>query len=628
MVVNLRQLLVIVLALFVCSRSIAESAKSLWSNGAKAEARQDYEAAYGYYKAAYDKRPDDLKYRVAFERIRFLAAATKVKHGQQLREQGNLQEALQVFAQAAEMDPSNDLARQEIRRTEESIKAPATPRSNDQKSAGTPSEGSKSRSMEDAEEPVELCAISDIPLQSLKLTGDAKTIYETVARIAGINVLFDPEFSSRTLTIDLRGVTLLDALSILALESRSFWRPVTPNTIFVAADNTGKRRELDQNAIQTFYLGHVATTTDLQDMVSAIRNILEVQRIQPLPSQNAIMVRGTPSQLALVQKMIDDFDKVKPEVVVDVVVAQVRHDKVRQAGILPPQTASIALQGNNSSNNSGSNNNNNGLNFNALQHLTSTNYAVSISPVQAQLLLTDANTKILEKPQLRAADGVKASLKVGDRIPIATGSFGAPLGTASNQLGVNTQFQYIDVGVKIDVTPRVQEDSEVSLKVTLEISNKTGDQPIGGITQPIISQRTVDHEIQLKDGEVNLLGGILEEQTTLNMNGVPVLSRLPLLKYIFGQEDKEKRTNEVVFLLVPHIVRGRVLSALNRKRLDVGTGSSIEVRFSKKSTGKLDNSTGRDCGTPFSATPSRAPQGQPGPASQPTPQSPLANPLQ
>jgi general secretion pathway protein D len=351
-------------------------------------------------------------------------------------------------------------------------------------------------------------------------------------------------------------------------------------------------------------------------VVNAVRNVLEVQRIQPLPSQNAIVVRGTPSQLALVQKIIDDFDKVKPEVVVDIVVAQVRRDKVRQTGILPPQTFSAALQGNNpSSNSNNNNNNNNGLNFNDLQHLKSTNYAASISPLQAELLLTDANTKILEKPQLRAIDGIKASLKIGDRIPIATGSFGTPVGLGNgSQLGVNTQFQYQDVGVKIEITPRVQDDSDVSLKVSLEISSKTGDQPIGGINQPIISQRTVDHEIQLRDGEVNLLGGILEEQTTLNTNGVPILSRIPLLKYIFGQEDKEKHTNEIVFLLVPHIVRGRVLSALNRKRLDVGSGSNPELRFPEQSPGSPDNQAGHGCKTPLSASPSPASQPQPTPA--------------
>ena len=556
---------------------MAESPKSLWKKGVNAEAHNDYEVAYQYYKAACDMRPDDLTYRVAFERIRFLAAASKIKRAQAMREQGQLQPALQLFAEAAQIDPSNDLARQEMRRTEDQIKQ----LQDGEKPAGPQSaEHPKSQSLEDAEGPVELCSISNAALEAVKLTGDIKTLYGTLARIAGLNVLFDPEFVSRSITLELRGVTVHEALNILALESHTFWRPVTPNTIFVAADNVGKRRELDESAIQTFYIGQSATPTDMQDIVSAIRGIVDVQRIQQVPSQSAIVVRGTPSQLAVAQKMIEDFDKLKPEVVVEVIVAQVRHDRVRDIGVVPPQTASVTLKGSGST---GSGSNSNNLNFNDLQHLNSTNYGVSLTSVQAQLLLTDANTKILEKPQLRATDGVKATLKVGDRIPVATGSFGAPVGLPNaSQLGVNTQFNYIDVGVKIDITPRVETNNEVHLKLTREISNVSSEQPLGGIAQPVISQRTVDHEIQLRDGEINLLGGILEEQTVLNTNGVPILSRIPVLKYLFGQEGKEKHTNEVVFLLVPHIIRGRFLSALNEKRLDVGTGNNIELRFPEK----------------------------------------------
>ena len=611
--------LALILTLFACAALIAESPRSLWDKGVKAEARQDYETAYEYYKATYEKHPEDLKYRVAFERMRLLAAADKVKHAQALREQNHLQDALQLLAQAIQIDPSNDLAWQESRRIEEMLKAPQPAAQSEQK---LPPESAASRPLEEAEEPVQLCAISSAPLQALKLSGDTKAIYEAVGKVAGINVLFDSELSARPLSVELRGVTLQQALDIVALQSRTFWRPVTPNTIFVAADNPGKRRELDQNAIQSFYLGHVVTQAELQDIVTAIRTILEVQHIQPLASQNAIVVRGSPGQLAAARKMIEDFDKVKPEVVVDIVVAQVRHDKVRQIGILPPQSATVALQGNNSSssssNNSNSNNNNNGLNFNSVQHLASTNYALSINQLQTQLLLTDANTKILEKPQLRAADGVKASLKVGDRIPIATGSFGAPTGFANGgQLGVNTQFQYTEVGVKIEITPHVQAGDEVDLKVSLEISDVSSQQPIGGITQPVISQRTVDHEIQLKDGEVNMLGGILEDQTVVNSNGVPILSKIPVLKYLFGQEDKEKHTNEVVFLLVPHIVRGRFLSALNEKQLDVGTGANVGFRFPEKSADALKNS-GRECAVPLPPAAAQPPQAVPHQA-QPVP---------
>jgi general secretion pathway protein D len=571
----------------------------------KAEARQDYEAAYLFYKAAYDKHPDDLKYRVPYERTRFLAAAVKVKRGQRLRDEGKLQEALEQFAKAVEVDPGNDLAQQEVRRTQEMIKRQAAGEGAQQgQPAAPPPEDPLRKRLEEAGGPVQLAAIPNLPI-TIKSANDSKAIYETIGKLAGINVLFDPDYQSRKLSVDLQGVTLQQALDIVALESRTFWRPVTPNTIFIAADNTGKRRELEQSVVKTFYLGNVATPTDLQDVVNAIRTILEVQRIQQVPSQNAIVVRGTPDQLALAQKMIDDIDKSKPEVIVDVVVAQVRRDKVRQMGILPPQNATVALQGSNSTTTttpttttpgtttttttgSGS-----GLNFNNLQHLNSTNYAVSIDPLHAELLFSDSDSKILENPQIRAADGIKASLKIGDRIPIATGSFGTPLGigTGVGALGVNTQFQYQDVGVNIDITPHVHPDNEISLKISLEVSNETGTTSIGGINQPIISSRKVDHEIRLRDGEMNLLGGILEDQLVNNVSGVPVLGSIPILGRLFSQQDKERHTNEIVFLLVPHIVRGQMLSPLNQKAFDVGTGTGIDLRIVDQPTNKAENGT-------------------------------------
>src|SRR5215467_8476469 len=176
------------------------------------------------------------------------------------------------------------------------------------------------------------------------MTNDSKAEYETIAKLANLNVLFDPDYTSRRLTIRLKNVTLQEALDIVGLESRTFWRPVTPNTIFVAADTQAKRRELEQNVVKTFYLGNVSTPTDLQDIVNAIRTVLEVQRIQQIPSQNAIVIKGTPDQLALASKMIDDIDKAKPEVVVDMIVAQVRRDKTRNIGIIPPQTATVTVQ--------------------------------------------------------------------------------------------------------------------------------------------------------------------------------------------------------------------------------------------------------------------------------------------
>ncbi len=575
-----------VLFLLAAFLPAAESAKALFQKGVKAEARQDYEAAYEFYKSAYRQKPEELRYRVPFERSRVLAAASKVKRAQKLRADGNLQEALALFQQAVEIDPSNDLAAQEIRRTQQMMQKGTTGPGAGSNLPRHEEEDPLRKRLEGASSPVALGEIPNTPLNALEMTDDSKVLYETIGKLAKMNVLFDPDYTSRRLTIHLQNVNLQEAFDILALESRTFWRPVTPNTIFVAQDTQAKRRELEQNVIKTFYLGNVSGPTDLQDIVNAVRTVLEVQRIQQIPSQSAIVIKGTPDQLALASKMIDDIDKSKPEVIVDVVVAQVRRDKLRNLGITPPQNATVALQGPTASASPtpASGGSGSGLNFNTLQHLNSTSYAVSIDSVKAVALFSDADTRIMQSPRIRATDNEKATLTVADKIPIATGSFGTPLGvgTAVGAVGVNTQFTYTDVGVKMEITPRVHPDGQITLKLSMEISNLNGSETIGGITQPIISTRKAEQTIRLMDGETNLLGGILEVQDTKTTSGTPFLGQVPLLKYLFSSTQKERVTNELVFLLVPHIVRSQDLSDINRRAFDVGTGSGIDLHMAAR----------------------------------------------
>src|SRR6266513_1341500 len=213
-----------------------------------------------------------------------------------------------------------------------------------QKSEAPPRTALQKR-LDDAQGPVELAAISNIPI-TLKLTEDTKVIYETVGKLAGINVLFDPDYTSRRVKIELNGVTLEQALQIIALESKTFWRPVTPNTIFVASDTPAKRKDVEQSVIKTFYLANLSQPTELQDVVNALRQILEISRIQPLPSKGALVVRGTPDQIALAEKLVGDLDKARSEVIVDVAVMQVSRDKARTLGINPPTSATVALQNN------------------------------------------------------------------------------------------------------------------------------------------------------------------------------------------------------------------------------------------------------------------------------------------
>src|SRR6202035_2839082 len=344
---------------------------------------------------------------------------------------------------------------------------------------------------------------------TVKLTEDSKVIYQTIGQLAGVNVLFDRDYTSRRIKVELNGVTLEEALEITALSSKTFWRPVTPNTIFVAQDNPAKRKELEQSVLKTFYLSNISQPTELQDVVNAIRAVLDVQRVQQLLSQNALVVRGTPDQIALAEKLVDDLDKARPEVVVDIAVLQVSKDKSRTLGLSPPTSATVTLQSNINTNTTTTTTTTGttttsttptGLELNTLGSLNATDFQVTIPSANLSAVMADTDTKLIQNPQVRSLDGQKASLKIGERLPVATGSFQPGIGGVGINPLVNTQFQYIDVGVVIEVTPRVHSDREVSLKITMEISSQINTVNIGGITQPVIGQKKVDlGEIRLRD---------------------------------------------------------------------------------------------------------------------------------
>ena len=575
-------LLLLCLRLPVLARHV-DSAKVLYEKGQDAEARQSYEQAFDYFKQAYNLKPKDLRYRTAFERTRFYAASSHVHRGQILRDAGKLDEAAVEFRKGLEIDPSSFIAQQELKRTEQMIREAQNP----QPQAAAPGTTALRKRLESAQGPVELAPISNVPI-TLKVTEKSNVIYETVGKLAGINVLFDPDYTPRQVRIELNGVTLEDALEIISFETKTFWRPVTPNTIFVAQDNPAKRKELEQNVIKTFYLSNLSQPTELQDVVNAMRTILEVSRIQQLPSQGAIVVRGTPDQMALAQKLVDDLDRAKPEVLVEVAVMQVSRDKAHTLGINPPTSVSVQLQNNiNTSSSSTSttststtSSSSTGINLNTIANLNATDFQVTIPQATATTLMSDSDTKLIQNPQIRALDGQKATLKIGDRVPVATGSFQPGIGGVGINPLVNTQFQYLDVGVNIDITPRVHAGREISLKMSMDISAVTSYQDIGGISQPVIGQRKIENEIRLKDGEVSLLGGMMEDQRTKSLTGIPGLAQIPILKYLFSESKSDHAENEIVFVLIPHIIRGPEGPHGNVDMLDVGTANALELRRS------------------------------------------------
>jgi general secretion pathway protein D len=547
-----------------------------YDEGKKAEALQDYDAAFAFYQKAAKADPFNASYKIKLNRVRFEASESHVKRGVEMRNRGDLQGAASEFQRAQTIDPASPVADQELRKTVEMI----AEKNQAADAAAEPPSDANGQPL--ASLPPEIKPLSRAPI-NLKMTEDAKKVFDTIGKLAGLTVIYDPDFPARKISVELNNVTLEQALEIAQLESKAFVKPVTENTIFVIPDQPQKRRDYEEQVVKTLYISNTVQPQELTEIVTGLRQLLDLKRITQLNSQNAIIVRDTPDKLLLAEKMIRDIDKAKPEVVVQVEVLEARTDRLRDLGILPGQTASAAINPNNSTSSSTSTTTNSGTTLNQLRHLNGNDVVFTLPSATATAILSDTNTKIIQNPEVRSVDGQTAKLKIGDRIPVATGSFSSGLGLAAGTAGgisplVNTQFTYLDVGVNIDLTPRVHPNRDVSLKLKVEVSAHTSDVSIGGITQPVISQRVIEHDIRLKEGEVSILAGLIQRTESKSLNGWPGLAKLPLLHYLFSDERKDIQEDEVLIVLTPRIVRVPEWTKANLRPLYSGSEANVQVK--------------------------------------------------
>ena len=549
-----------------------------YSKGRKAETIQDYDAALEFYQKALKADPNNAAYKIRLSQTRFQAGEMHIQLGVKQRENGDLQGAAAQFQRAQIDDPSSAIAAQELKKTlamivEQNHAADGTP---------PPADDETMRYMSG---PPELKPISNVAI-NYKASGDAKVLFDTIGKLAGVTVIYDPDFPARRISVDLNNLTLEQALEVVCIESKAFWKPVTENIILIAPDQPQKRHDYEEESLKTFYLANTVTPQDLTEIVTGLRSLFDLKRVQQLNSQNAIIVRATPDVLTLISKVIQDVDKAKPEVVVQVEVLEARTDRLRNLGVTPGQSASIAINPNatTTTGSSTTTTTTNNTTLDTLRHLNGSDYSVTLPNFTANAVLTDTYTKIIQDPELRSVDGQQAKLKIGDRIPIATGSFQAGVGVGAvgaaglvNPL-VNTQFQYQDVGVNIDITPRVHPNHEISLKTKIEVSSVTGTSTIGGISQPIISQRVVEHDIRLKDGEASILGGLIQRTDTRTLNGWPGLAKIPIIRYLFSSDNVDHQEDEVLIMLIPHIVRLPEWTKENLRAIYTGSDQDIELR--------------------------------------------------
>jgi general secretion pathway protein D len=593
--------------------------------GKKAEQLQDYDTALVDYDRALRSDPSNAEYKLHELQMRFQDGQYHLEQGRNDVNKGDLQMALAEFQRAATVDPSNSAAEEEVKKTLELIAARA--------GATAPKPATSGAASVDSEllaAPPELKPLSREPI-NFRATEDARTVFETIGKLAGLSVLFDPDFVSRRISVELPGVTLEQALDAVSLESKAFWKPLTSTVIFVAPDNPQKRRDLEDEEVRTFYMSNTLTPQDLTEVVTGLRQLLDLRRVTQVNADNAIVVRDTPDKLILAKKIIDSIDQARPEVLIHFQVLSASVDRLRDLGVLPGQSATIAFtplttnqpNGGSSNSSSSSNSNPGQITLGNLKNISLNDYSATLPGATANAILTDNKTRIIQDPEIRITDGEKASLKIGERVPVATGSFQAGVGVGVgggagvvNPL-VNTQFQYLDVGVNIDVTPRVHPDGDVSLTLSLDVSSVDGQSTIGGIQQPIIGQNKIGpDQIRLRPGEVSVLGGLFRTTNTNSVNGIPGLAKLPFFRYLFSDNRTEVQTNDILVVITPHVLHMPSITTADLRPLAAGTDTNVRVYYKDEEPqdGATPSALGPSSAAPPATATNQSPAAAPNPA--------------
>jgi general secretion pathway protein D len=618
----LRCVLALILLLIIALPVLANQAETYYKEGQKAEAKNDFDSAYKAYSEASKLEPKNAKYLAAVTRLRFYAAMQHLHAGVELRDSGRLNDAAVEFERAVMIDPTSMIAKAELQKTADMIKNQAK---KDQPVSSRP-QSPLAALAASVEGPIEFHPTSNTPI-NMRMSSNADQIYKVVGKLAGFNVLFDPDFKPQRISVELNDVTAREALSMVSLESKTFYQPVSSNTILVAADTAAKRKEYEHTAMKMFFMRNVSGSADLQEAAKTVSSLLDLTRMQLVPAQNAVIFRGTRDQLVLAEKLLTDLDKPKAEVVIEVAVLEVDRNRLKTVGTNPPTSVSIqVVPPGTSATVSGGTSNGNSFTLNTIGKVTGNDVLLTIPGASLSFLMSDSNTKVIQNPQVRAMDNEHATMKIGDRVPVATGSFAPGTGGGISPL-VSTQFQYLDVGVNVDITPHIHSEREVTLKMSLEISSVTGQTNIGGISQPIIGQRRIEQQARLGDGEVSLVAGILEDTDTKSLAGYPYLAKLPVLRYLFAQEDKEREETEVVFAITPHIVRAQDITDDNLRLVDVGTGNNVGIRTKETAKPQGDGAanTAQPKPQPVAQNPAQAPA-QPSSVPQPQQQAPPPTP--
>ncbi len=525
-----------------------------------AEERGDWDAAVSSYLSLTEQQPSNVRFKSSLLRARIRASQEHFRVGQRFYAAGVLERSLVEYQQAVQLDPTNqyaqvelDKVRDELAKTERNAPV-ATLDELKKKTRDLPAQPPVLNPR--SKEPISLDFPKPVSIFD---------IYRALGKAFGINVLFDPALKDQELAIELREVTAQTALETLMRAAGHFYKVIDERSIIIAADNPQNRKNYEDLVIQTFFLSNA----EVKDVLTLLRSLIGAKNIATNEQLNAVTIRDTADKVKVAQKMIEGIDKSKSEVIVDVELIEVDTTKLRELGVslsANQVTQSLDL-GENAT-----------VRLSDLKYLNQNSWALTIPNIIYDFVKTNTDAQLLAKPQLRISEGEKGKVHIGDRVPIPVTSFNTAQ-TAGGQIIPVTSFQYQDVGIKIDIEPRVHHNKEVTLKLQVEVSQITGYQDGGGgQRQPIIGTRTIESTIRLKDGETNFLAGLIRTDETNGESGIPGLSEIPILGRLFGKTSTNVKRSDVMLTLTPHIIRTPDVTEADLLPIWVGTEANITFR--------------------------------------------------
>jgi general secretion pathway protein D len=557
--------LAVILALALSGAACA--AKLAYHQGQDEAKKGNWDLAVARLTRAVQKDPDNIGYRITLENARIQASRMHFDLARKHLQAQDLEKAAEELDIASKYDASNKsasdelaLVRARIRNREAAL------------NEMTDFEGKRQRAAARSAVPV-LSPRSLAPIALNYRDQSLQRLLETLGKLAGVNVLFDEGFRDKNVTVNLSGVTFREALDQITMVNRLFYKVLDQNTIIIVAESQAKRRAYDAMLMQTFYLQN-AETKDVETIVKTA--VGTTARVVSNPTLGAINVIGTSDQIAIVSRLLDLNDKAHGEVVVEVQILEVDREKIKNYGIEIANNSGVALTFAPNEDPTGSNVS---VRAHLLSSINASDFIVTLpSTILATFLQTEGNTKILASPRLRAAEGKKTSLKIGTEVPVPVTTFtAAQTGGVGGTFAPATSFQYRNVGVNLELTPRVTPNGDIVLEMAAEFSLPGQPSSLAGQSLPTFLTRNVNGTLRLRDGETALLGGLLQDAETEAFRGIIGLQSIPILNRIFTGTEKAARQTEILFSITPHLVRAPKISEEDLRSMFIGTQEVVRV---------------------------------------------------